>query len=86
MFFDNKEKSVNEFARSLVKLAPTEVLGVAKLLKVKLFYDDVKDEKGNPMPKSGESILEECLVRFYSLNRAERRKVLKITRTASVKE
>lgn len=78
MFFDNKEKSVNEFAKYLVKLDAPTLIGLTRLLQVKVFYDDVKDEQGHPMPKSGESILEDCLVKFYSLNRTQRREMLKI--------
>ena len=43
-------------------------------------YDDVKDENGKPMPRSGEAIIEDCLVKFNSLDRAERRHILKILR------
>lgn len=83
--FDNKEKSVNEFARLIGKLDAPTLIGLTRVLCVKIFYDDVKDEKGHPMPKSGEAIIEDCLVKFYSLNRAKRRDILKITR-AAVKE
>jgi hypothetical protein len=83
MFFDNKEKSVNEFAKYLVKLDAPTLIGLTRLLQVKVFYDDVKDEQGHPMPKSGESILEDCLVKFYSLNRTQRREMLKIVRDAA---
>ena len=82
MFFDSKEKSVNEFAKYLVQLEPAAVIGVTRLLKVKVFYDDVQDEQGHPMPKSGQSILEDCLVKYYSLNREKRRDVLKIVKAA----
>jgi hypothetical protein len=83
MFFDNKEKAVNEFAKYLVKLDAPTLIGLTRLLQVKVFYDDVKDEQGHPMPKSGESILEDCLVKFYSLNREKRREVLKIVKSAA---
>lgn len=83
MFFDNKKKSVNEFAKYLVKLDAPTLIGLTRLLQVKVFYDDVKDEQGHPMPKSGESILEDCLVKFYSLNRTQRREMLKIVRDAA---
>ena len=83
MFFDNKEKAVKQFAEYLVKLDGAAVIGLTRLLQVKVFYDDVKDENGHPMPKSGESIVEECLVKFYSLNREKRREILKIVKTAA---
>lgn len=81
--FDNKEKSVNEFAKYLVKLDAPTLIGTARLLQVQLFYDDVKDENDKPMPRSGESILEDCLVRFYSLSREKRREILKMVRSAA---
>lgn len=83
--FDNKEKSVNEFARLIGKLDAPTLIGLTRVLCVKIFYDDIKDEKGHPMPKSGEAIIEDCLVKFYSLNRAKRRDILKVVR-AAVKE
>jgi hypothetical protein len=49
---------------------------------VKLFYDDIKDEKGMPMPRGGEAILEEALLRFNALDRAERRRILKLLKQA----
>ena len=80
--FDNKDKNVNEFARLLAKLDGASVIGLTRLLHVKVFYDDVKDENGKPMPRSGESIIEDCLIKFYSLNRQQRREILKITKAA----
>lgn len=83
MFFDNKEKAVNEFAKCLIKLDAPTLIGLTRILQVKVFYDDVKDENGHPMPKSGEAILEDCLVKFYSLNREKRRDVMKIVKAAA---
>jgi hypothetical protein len=45
-----------------------------------VFYDDIKDDKGHPMPRSGEAIVEDCLIKFHSMNRQERRNILKILR------
>lgn len=83
MFFNSKEKSVNKFAKYLVQLDAPTLIGLTRLLGVKIFYDDVKDEKGHPMPKSGEAILEDCLVKFYALNREKRKEILKITKAAA---
>ena len=58
------------------------MLGLTRMLKVKVFYDDLKDDKGHPMPRSGEAIIEDCLVKFHSLNRAKRRDILRILRAA----
>jgi hypothetical protein len=80
MLFDSKERSVNEFARNFVKLDAPTIVGLAKLLQVELFYPDIKDEKGYPMPRSGEAIIEDCIVKFYSLNREDRKRILKLTK------
>ena len=80
--FDSKKKNVNEFANLLVTLDGAAVIGLTRLLKVKVFYDDVKDENGKPMPRSGEAIIEGCLVKFNSLDRASRREILRLLRAA----
>jgi hypothetical protein len=48
-----------------------------------VFYDDVQDDNGKPMPRSGEAIIEDCLVKFYALNREKRRQILRILRAAA---
>ena len=78
--FDSKKKNVDEFARLLIALDGAAVIGLTRLLKVKVFYDDVKDENGKPMPRSGEAIIEDCLVKFNSLDRASRRDILRLLR------
>lgn len=80
--FDSKKKNVDEFARLLITLDGAAVIGLTRLLKVKVFYDDVKDENGKPMPRSGEAIIEDCLVKFNSLDRASRREILRLLRAA----
>lgn len=81
--FDNQEKNVNEFAKLICKLDGASLIGLTRILKVKVFYDDVKDEQGHPMPRSGEAIIEDCLVKFYAMNRTQRRDVLRILRAAA---
>ena len=78
--FDNKEKSVNEFAKLIVKLDAPSLIGLTRVLCVKVFNDDMKDDNGHPMPRSGDAIIEDCLVKFYSLNRTKRRDIMKIVR------
>ena len=82
MFFDTAEKNTNEFARLLTKLDGASIIGLTRLLEVKVFYDDVRDDNGKPMPRSGEAIVEDCLVKFHALNRQKRRQVLRILRAA----
>ena len=85
MFFNTKKKNVNEFAQLLAQMDGASVVGLTRLLQVKVFHDDVKDENGHPMPRSGEAIIEDCLVKFYALNRERRKEIIKIMRQA-VKE
>ena len=80
--FDTVKKNVNEFAKLLIKLDGAQVVGLTRILEVKVFYDDVKDEKGHPMPRSAEAIIEDCLVKFNAMNRERRKEVLRIMRAA----
>lgn len=80
MLLDNREKNVNEFAKLIGTLDAAALIGLTRLLKVKVFYDDVKDANGKPMPRSGEAIIEDCLVKFHSMNRQDRRKILTLLR------
>ena len=82
MLFNTAEKNTNEFALLLTKLDGASLIGLTRILEVKVFYDDVKDENGKPMPRSGEAIIEDCLVKFHSLNREKRRQILHILRAA----
>ncbi len=81
--FDNKEKSVNEFAKLIGKMDAPSFIGIATLLKVELFYPETKDEKGLPLPRSAEAIIEDSLVKFYGLNRQKRRELLQLAREAA---
>lgn len=80
--FDSRKKNVIEFARLISTLDGASMIGLTRLLQVKVFYDDVKDENGKPMPRSGEAIIEDCLVKFDALSRDRRRQILKILRAA----
>lgn len=82
MMKTNREKHLTEFATLMCKLDAASALGLARQLNVKLFYDDIKDEKGMPMPRGGEAILEETVLRFNALDRAERRRILKLLKQA----
>ena len=55
--FDNTEKNTNEFAKLICKLDGAGLIGLTRLLQVKVFYDDVQDDNGKPMPRSGEAII-----------------------------
>lgn len=74
--------SYPEFLRALAKLRPEELLGLAKFMGVKLFKDDEKDEKGNPLPQSGEFIVQGIIDKYPTLGRKVRRQLLKIVKSA----
>ena len=80
MLFDNRDKNTTDFAKLLCTLDAPSFIGLTRLMQVKMFYDDVKDEKGHPMPRSAEAIIEDCLVKFHSMNRKDRREYLKVLR------
>lgn len=80
---DQQGKQIQEFSKLICKLDAATFLGVAKFVGVELFYKDVKDEQGHPMPRSGQSILEETLLRFNSLNRKERRQLISLVKKAA---
>lgn len=71
-----------EFLKALSKLRPEELLGLAKFMGVKLFKDDEKDEKGNPLPQSGEFIVQGIIDKYPTLGRKVRRQILKIVKQA----
>lgn len=73
-------KEMQEFASCIVKLEPTEFLGLCKLLCVHVFNNEKKDENGKPKPRSGEDIVVDCIDKFSQLNRAKRREIMAILR------
>lgn len=74
-----------EFLTALAKLRPEELLGLAKFMGIKLFKDDEKDEKGNPLPQSGEFIVQGIIEKYPTLGRKVRRQILKIVKQAGSK-
>ncbi len=73
-------KEMQEFASCIVKLEPTEFLGLCKILCVHVFNNEKKDENGKPMPREGEDIVVDCIDKFSQLNRAKRREIMAILR------
>ena len=74
MFFCRK-RDTNKFADLICGLNGATMVGLARYLRVRLFSDE-RDADGALIPKSGEQIIEDCLVRFYSLKRRQRKEVL----------
>lgn len=75
-------KQLMEFASLIGQMDGATFLGLARILKVHSFYEDATDDQGHPLPRSGEAIVEDVLVKFDGLNRADRRKFLALARDA----
>lgn len=77
-------KELTKFALAVAKLDAQSFIGVATYLKVPLFYNDPKgsDDPHKKLPRSGESIIEDCLVQFCGLNRKQRRDLIKLVTKA----
>ena len=82
MILNGRDRDTTKFAKLLANLDGASIIGLTRILEVKVFYDDIKDKKGKPTPRSGESIIEECLVKFHSLSRAKRKQILTILENA----
>lgn len=80
--FKSNEKQLTEFAALLGQMNVTDFMGLAKLLEVHVFDNDKKDENGHPMPRSGEVIIEDCIIAFDQSSRKYRRDILSIMRKA----
>lgn len=78
----SEERQLTEFAKLLGKMNVTDFMGLAKILGVYVFDNDKKDEKGHPMPRQGDDIIEDCIVAFDKCNRKYKREVLSIMRKA----
>ena len=71
-----------DFLRALAKLKAEELLGLAHFMGIKLYKDNEKDEKGNPVPQNGEIIVQGILDKYPTLNRKVRRQILRIVKSA----
>ena len=78
--FKTSERQLTEFAKLLGKMDVTNFMGLAKLLGVHVFNNDIKDEKGHPTPREGDEIIEDCIVAFDNCNRQYRKQILSIMR------
>ena len=83
--FRSKEKQLNEFAILLGKLDGAQLMGLTRMLQVKVFTEQEKNEKEHLVPREATEVIEECLVKFDGLNKRNRNYVLRTLR-AAVKE
>lgn len=72
-----------KFAKEISSIKdPTAFLGLARILKVKLFTEE-KDEDGHFIPRSFEDIYLDIVDNYGKENRIRRRELLKILRQAN---
>ena len=74
MFFC-KKRDINKFAKLICGLNGATMIGLAKYLRVKVFTEE-RDEDNALIPKDGGKIIEDCLTRFASLKRRQRKEIL----------
>lgn len=80
----SKEYPHNDFVRALVALPPEQIIGVARVLNVKIIKDEFEEVDGKKTPKmrDGQEILLDILNEYAKLNRKQRRNLLKIVKAA----
>ena len=71
----------NDFIRAIAKLSADQLVGVARVLGVKLMTDE-KDENGKAIMRDGQDIVNDMLNNYAALNRNQRRNLLKIIKAA----
>ena len=80
LFGRNNDKKLNsEFLINLAQVELSEILGIAKILKVDLMMDDNE-------PKAFSSVFEEILEAYSKANRSRRRELLEIVKAATKRE
>lgn len=70
-------KEMDRFITLIANLEPIEFMGLARVLKVKLFKDGE-----TPEPREFEEVFAETLERFTKCNRARKREILTLVKTA----
>lgn len=66
-------KEIDKFITLLVNLQPVEFMGLARVLKVRLYTDEETRE-----PREFEDVFAEVLERFNKCNRTRRREIIRL--------
>ena len=66
------------------KMEPVEFIGLARLLKVRL-YKDEKDEEGHFVNRPFSEVLEDVMTQFDKLDRTKKREILRLLKKATTK-
>lgn len=70
------------------KLEPVEFMGLARVLRVKLFEEknpSAEKVEDKYAPREFSDVLEELMMNFNKLNRARKREILKLVKNATAK-
>ena len=70
-------KEIDKFITLLVNLQPVEFMGLARVLKVRLYTNEETRE-----PRKFEDVFSEVLERFSKCNRARRREIIRLIKAA----
>jgi hypothetical protein len=71
-------KDIDRFITLIANLEPVEFMGLARVLKVKLFKDEETRE-----PRVFEDVFEEVLEKFTKCDRTRKREILKLIKAAA---
>lgn len=69
-----------EFANIVVSCTPTEFVGLAKFLGVKILTEDVDPETKTAIPRPAEDIMIDILENYEKLGRSRRRELVRAMR------
>lgn len=69
-----------EFANIVVSCTPTEFVGLAKFLGVKILTEDVDSETKTAIPRPAEDIMMDILDNYEKLGRSRRRELVRAMR------
>lgn len=69
-----------EFANIVVSCTPTEFVGLAKFLGVKILTEDVDPETKTAIPRPAEDIMMDILENYEKLGRSRRRELVRAMR------
>ena len=70
-------KEIDKFITLLVNLQPVEFMGLARVLKVRLYTNEEERE-----PREFEDVFAEVLERFSKCNRTRRREIIRLIKAA----
>lgn len=79
-FIKKKKTRIDQFIDLLPELQAIEFLGLARVLKVKVMSDTEKDEKGRPLPRDSQTLIEEVLISFVQQSTTRQKEIIAIVK------